>query len=178
MLSPRIVGPIQHRRLNRICRLRHLARHLLLDALRLLARHTARTLRRIRCVGRLIRRLIRCLVSRILGHLRRGRGYLCEALRTVHDDVFCCAARGRGVGVDLEFAFLADELGDVSDAAVARVFDRGVFGAGGEELDGGEARDLVRDVVGGGVDFGDGDRVVDVEGGELFVFRCKPVELS
>lgn len=68
------------------------------------------------------------------------------------------------------FAVLLDEGREILDGARARVRDRVGFGAGGEELDGGEAGDLVGDVVGGRVDFGDGDlfgvgRVVEVEGG-------------
>jgi len=65
---------------------------------------------------------------------------------------------------------LLDEVGQVLDGAGAGVGDRGVLLAGGEELDGREALDLVGDVVGGCVDLGDDDLggeagVVEVESG-------------
>ncbi len=84
-----------------------------------------------------------------------------------------------GVGVDAVGAGVADELGEVLDGAGAVVVDRGrVLLAGGEELDGGEALDLLRDVVGRRVDFGDDDLlgelgVVEVEAGELLVLGCE-----
>ena len=62
-----------------------------------------------------------------------------------------------------------DELGQVLDGAVAAVLDGRGLGARGEELDGREALDLVRDVVGCGVDFGDRYGVAGVQGGEFFV---------
>lgn len=62
-------------------------------------------------------------------------------------------------GRDLVGAVLLDELGQVFDCAGSDVLDGGVFGTSGEELDCGEALDLFGDVVGGGVDLGDGDLV-------------------
>lgn len=72
-------------------------------------------------------------------------------------------------------AVVLDELSEVLDGAGTGVDDGFGFAAGGEQLDGGEALDLVGDVVGRGVDFGDGDlgcesRVGAVQESELFVF--------
>lgn len=56
-------------------------------------------------------------------------------------------------------ATVADESSKVLHSAAAAVVDGSVLGASGVELDGGEALDLFRNVVGGGVDLGDGDVV-------------------
>jgi hypothetical protein len=68
------------------------------------------------------------------------------------------------VSVDTEFSVLGDEFGEVFDGAVALVFNGFVFVVGGVEFYGWETGDFVGDVVGGGVDFGDGDGGVGVEG--------------
>ena len=66
---------------------------------------------------------------------------------------------------DLVAAVVADELSKGLDGTGTAVLDRLVLGAGLEELDGGEARDVIGNVVGGGVNLGDGDLVG--EGGVL-----------
>ena len=71
---------------------------------------------------------------------------------------------------------LLDELGEVLDGAVAVVLDRRALGARGEELERREAGHILWDVVGGGVDLGDRDRVGGVQGGEFFVFGGEAVE--
>ena len=72
---------------------------------------------------------------------------------------------GTLISVNLVAAVVADEVREGLDAAGAAVLDGLVLGAGLEELDGGEARDVIGDVVGGGVNLGDSDLVG--EGGEL-----------
>lgn len=92
-------------------------------------------------------------------------------------------ALGRGhVGVDAVLAAVLDEVGQVLDGAGAVVVDGAVLGAGGVQLDGGEAGDILGDVVGGGIDLGDGDLVVelgvgDVELSEFLIFGSKPILL-
>lgn len=83
------------------------------------------------------------------------------------------------VSISLVFPVLLDEVCEILDGAGAGVGDWVVLAARGEELDGWEAGDLVGDVVGGGVDFGDGDlggegRGAGVHGGEFFVFGGQP----
>lgn len=60
---------------------------------------------------------------------------------------------------DLVAAVVADEVGESLDGAGAVVLYGLGLVAGLEELDGGEAGDVIGDVVGGGVDLGDGDLV-------------------
>ena len=96
--------------------------------------------------------------------------------RIAHHALFA-SARGGNLDRHLELAVFLDELGEVLDGAITLVFDRRVLGAGGEELDGGEALDLIGDVVGRGIDFGDGDGGVGVEGAEFFVFGCETVDM-
>lgn len=106
-----------------------------------------------------LRRL--CSVGRLLLDLLRGR--LCRLANQTRIIVIFPIVRSllghilTLVNVNLELAVLLDEVGEVFDGAGAAVGDGGVLGAGGEELDGGEAGDLVGHVVGGGVDFGDDD---------------------
>jgi hypothetical protein len=66
---------------------------------------------------------------------------------------------------DLVAAVVADELGKGLDGAGTAVLNGLVLGAGLEELDGREAGDVIGNVVGGGIDLGDGDLVG--EGSEL-----------
>jgi hypothetical protein len=66
---------------------------------------------------------------------------------------------------DLVAAVVTDELGKGLDGTSAAVLDRLVLGASLEELDGREARDVIGNVVGGGINLGDGDLVG--EGSEL-----------
>jgi len=78
-----------------------------------------------------------------------------------------------GRDIDLMAAIVANEIDEILDGAGAGVVDGLVLGAGFEELDGGEALDLVRDVVGGRIDFGDDNFVGKglVHLGKLVVFR-------
>ena len=68
-----------------------------------------------------------------------------------------------GVGLlrngDLVAAVVANELSKCLDGAGAAVLDGLVLGAGLEELDGREARDVIGNIVGGGINLGDGDLV-------------------
>lgn len=81
---------------------------------------------------------------------------------------------------DLVAAVVADEVGQGLDGAGAAVLDGLVLGAGLEELDGGEAGDVVRDVVGGRVDLGDrhliGERSVLL--GQLVVLGGKSLAVA
>lgn len=76
------------------------------------------------------------------------------------------------VGVDLVLAVVTDEVCEVLDGARASVLDWLVLSAGREKLDGREALDLVWDVVGGGIDLGDGHL-----GGEVLVVLVQATEL-
>jgi len=144
---------IRDRRLDRLCRLTHHALDLGPHALsRLLLDLLTRALGRI---------------GRGLGLLGSGRRLLAHLIRIGHAGLLGVVG---DVGVDLVLAVLLDEGCEILDGARARVRDWVGLCASGEELDGGEAGDLVGDVVGGRVDFGDGDlfgvgRVVEVEGG-------------
>lgn len=81
---------------------------------------------------------------------------------------------------DLVAAVVADEVGQGLDGAGAAVLDGLVLGAGLEELDGGEAGDVVGDVVGGRVDLGDrhliGERSVLL--GQLVVLGGKSLAVA
>jgi hypothetical protein len=83
-------------------------------------------------------------------------------------------------GGDLVAAVVADELGKSLDGAGTAVLDGLVLGASLEELDGGEARDVIGNVVGGGVNLGDGDLVGEsgVLLGQLIVLGCKSLAVS
>jgi hypothetical protein len=87
-----------------------------------------------------------------LSSLRGSGRSLTKILGIWHDGVVL-----GGVGVNLVGAFLLDELGEILNGAVALVCDGVGLVAGDKELEGGEALDLIRNVVGGGVDLGDGD---------------------
>ena len=112
----------------------------------MIAIHNRRLDRLRRLLGRahhLLRRALLCRGGRLLAHFIRIR-HLRLIVRLVRY-------------IDLVLAVLLYEGGEVLDGAGAAV-DNGVgFAAGGEELDGWEAGNFVGDVVGGGVDFGDGD---------------------
>lgn len=58
------------------------------------------------------------------------------------------------ISIDLVFAIFLDEVCKIFDGAGSRVENGLGFAASREELDGGEALDLIRYVVGGGIDFG------------------------
>jgi hypothetical protein len=83
-------------------------------------------------------------------------------------------------GGDLVAAVVADELGKSLDGAGTAVLDGLVLRAGLEELDGGEARDVIGNVVGGGVNLGDGDLVGEgrVLLGQLVVLGRKGLAVS
>jgi hypothetical protein len=89
-----------------------------------------------------------------------------------------------GVGLlgdgDLVAAVVANELSKGLDGAGAAVLNGLVLGAGLEELDGGEARDVIGNVVGGGVNLGDGDLVGEgrVLLGELVVLGGEGLAVS
>ena len=63
------------------------------------------------------------------------------------------------VSGNLVATVLGDEGGEVLDGAGTAVLNGLTLAVGGEELDGGETLDLIGDVVGGGIDLGDGDLV-------------------
>jgi hypothetical protein len=83
-------------------------------------------------------------------------------------------------GGDLVAAVVADELGKSLDGAGTAVLNGLVLGASLEELDGGEARDVIGNVVGGGVNLGDGDLVGEgrVLLGQLVVLGRKGLAVS
>jgi hypothetical protein len=83
-------------------------------------------------------------------------------------------------GGDLVAAVVADKVGKSLDGAGAVVLNGLVLGAGLEELDSGEARDVVGNVVGGSVNLGDGDLVGEsgVLLGQLIVLGCKSLAVS
>ncbi len=107
------------------------------------------------------------LLASTLGLLRSRRRLLTHLVRIRPLGILGVV---RDISVHLVLAVLFDEVRKVLDGAGAAVCDRGGLGTGGEELDGWEACDLVRDVVQGSVDFGDGDLfgvgwIVEVESG-------------
>ena len=82
------------------------------------------------------------------------------------------------VSIDLVLSVLLDEVGKILNGAGSLVVNRGVLGASWEELNGGEALDLIRYVVSGSIDLGDGHLggevgVVRVESAENIPFRSK-----
>lgn len=106
------------------------------------------------------------LVGLLLNLLGGGRGLAGLVLISL--------VLGLGVGVNAVAAVLGDELGEVLNSARAAVLNGLVLLASGEQLDGGEALDLIGNVVGGSVDLGDGNLggvvgVLGEEGGELIV---------
>jgi hypothetical protein len=66
---------------------------------------------------------------------------------------------GLGVSGNLVATVLGDEGGEVLNSAGTAVLDGLTLAVGGEELDGRETLDLVGNVVGGGINLGDGDLV-------------------
>lgn len=104
-----------------------------------------------------------------LGRLGGRLGCLAHALR--QGGFIVVGSVGPLVSVNLVFAVLLDERSQVLDGAGAGVCDGLRFAASGEELDGGEALDLVGDVVGCGVHLSNGHFAGGgIHGGELFVF--------
>lgn len=83
-------------------------------------------------------------------------------------------------GGDLVAAVVADKLSESLDGAGTAVLNGLVLGAGLEELDGGEARDVIGNIVGGGVDLGDGNLVGEsgVLLGELVVLRGESLAVT
>lgn len=81
---------------------------------------------------------------------------------------------------DLVAAVVANELSEGLDGTGTAVLDGLVLGAGLEELDGGEARDVIGNVVGGGINLGDGDLVGEgsVLLGELVVLGGEGLAVS
>ena len=72
------------------------------------------------------------------------------------------------------FAILFDEDCKVFCCAGAGVCQRLALAASGEELDGGEALDFIRDIIGGCVNFGDDDfGISGVLRSQIVVFRGK-----
>ena len=83
-------------------------------------------------------------------------------------------------GGDLVAAVVADEFGKSLNGAGTGVLNGLVLGTGLEELDCGEARDVIGNVVGGGVNLGDGDLVGEgrVLLGQLIVLGGKGLAVS
>lgn len=115
---------------------------------------------------------------RLLAHRRRGSSF-CHRLLIrnttgiLHHSIFF-----RNPRVNLVLSAITHEIREILDRAGTLVFDWRILCACGIKLDGGEAGDLVGDVVGGGIDLGDGDlgveiRVLGVELGELLVVGSK-----
>ena len=79
-------------------------------------------------------------------------------------------------------AVLLDELSEVLNGAGAGVVDGSVLLAGGEELDGRETLDLIRDVVGGSVNLGDGHKLGELGRGvslaKLLVLGSKSLAVT
>lgn len=83
--------------------------------------------------------------------------------------------------VHLVLAVLLDEVGEILDGPGASVLDRLFLGAGGIETDRRESGDRVGDIVGGGINLGNGDlggEITGVEGTELVVLGSKSVQIS
>lgn len=83
-----------------------------------------------------------------------------------------------GVSVSLVLAVLLHEVGQVIHTPGAKILNRRILGASGEQLDGGEASDRLRDIVGSGIDLGNGDlgaKTIGIEAGELVVLRGETV---
>lgn len=102
------------------------------------------------------------LLSALLAGLGGSLGLLGELLSALLDGI-------GGLGEDtggLVGAVLLDELQQVLDGAGAGVVNGSVLLASGEELDGGEALDLIGNVVGGGVNLGDGHELGELRRGE------------
>lgn len=84
--------------------------------------------------------------------------------------------------VNLVLTVLLDEGDQVLDGAVTSVLNGRVLGASGVDLDGREASDGVGDIVGGGVDLGDGDLLaqlgVGVESGKFLVLGSEGLAVA
>lgn len=106
--------------------------------------------------------------------LRSGGGLLGHAVGL---DALDASLLGSG---DLVAAVVADKLSESLDGAGTAVLDGLVLGAGLEELDGGEARDVIGNIVSGGVDLGDGNLVGEsgVLLGELVVLRGESLAVT
>lgn len=83
-----------------------------------------------------------------------------------------------GKTVNLVLAVLLDEGDEILNGAGASVLNGRVLGTSGVDLDGGEASDGVRHVVGSGINLGDGNLLVQlgnvsVQSGELIVLGSK-----
>lgn len=86
-----------------------------------------------------------------------------------------------GHALGLVFAVLLDKSGQVLHGARPRILNGLALGTSRVELDGREASDRIRDVVGGGVDLGNGDllgQITRVHLGELVVFGRKRLAVT
>jgi len=83
-------------------------------------------------------------------------------------------------GGDLVAAVVANEVGESLDGTGTVVLNRLILGARLEELDGGEARDVIGNVVGGSVNLGDGHLVGEggVLLGQIVVLGCESLAVS
>lgn len=123
------------------------------------------------------------LTSLLLDLLSGGLGCLAHSLRVWHGDISFLRLVLTLVGINFVLSILLDEGGQVFDGTRALVNDGAVLLAGGEKFDGWEAGNLVWNVIGGGIYFGDGDlgiesRFRSVQFGKLLVFRSKTVYVS
>jgi hypothetical protein len=75
-------------------------------------------------------------------------------------------------GVNSVLAVVTDKVGQILNSAGTGVINGGTLATGRVELDGREAADLIGDIVGGGIDLGDGDL-----GGEIGVGLVESTEL-
>lgn len=82
------------------------------------------------------------------------------------------------IGIHLVLTVLLDKSGQVLNGPRARVLNRRVLGTSGEQLNGGEASNRVRNVVRSRIDLGDGNlraKITAIEGSELVVLRGKTI---
>lgn len=127
--------------------------------------------RRLDCLRRLAHRALHALLDTLLDLVSRRGRLLAHLVGVGHVQfIIRVTVVGRRISIDLVFSVLLDEVGEILNGPRAGVVDGVGFGAGREELDGGEALNLVRDVVRGCIDFGDGNLfgergVGSVEGG-------------
>lgn len=84
-----------------------------------------------------------------------------------------------GDAINLMLAVFLDELGEVFHGTGSGVLDRGVFGASGVKLDGGESGYGIRHIVRSSVDLGNGNLVgnVGIETCKLVILRSKTVPI-
>lgn len=99
----------------------------------------------------------------------RGRGGLSgrlDSLGGLLGNVLCRRRGGLSLGrlggldISLVVAVLLDEVEEVLNGTRSSVVNGRVLGLGGEELNGGEAGNVIRNVVGSGIDLGNDDLVL------------------